>query len=82
MGGSSKNANSTTFNRIKSRGPNRERDLKNIGSFTRAALPNMSRDNSERRGKLPNFMSRDNSARQAGSTTPRGQHVANKGQTL
>ena len=49
-----------------------------MGSFTRAALPNMSRDNSERRGALPKFMSRGNS-RQTGAITPRGQHVANKG---
>lgn len=55
-----------------------------MGSFTRAALPNMSRDNSERRVALPNFMSRDNSARQAvaGNRTPRGQHVPNKGTNL
>ena len=50
-----------------------------MGSFARAALPNMSRDHSERRAALPNFMSRDNSARQAGNMTPRGQHVVNKG---
>ena len=58
-----------------------------MGSFTRAALPNMSRDNSERRAVLPNFMSRDNSARRAaggngGNRTPRGQHVANRGTDL
>ena len=72
-GQSAKNANSTTFNQSKNKRKNKE--FKNMGSFTRAALPNMSRDNSERRAVLPNFMSRDNSARQAinpGNRTPRG----------
>ena len=36
--------------------------FKNLGSFTKATL-GMSRDNSEKRTLLPNFMSRDNSTR-------------------
>ena len=36
--------------------------FKNLGSFTKATL-GMSRDNSEKRTNLPNFMSRDNSTR-------------------
>lgn len=70
VAGSSKAANSTTFNNKIKANQRRDKDLKNLGSFARAALPNMSRDNSEKRGALPNFMSRGNS-RQPGVATPK-----------
>ena len=75
---SAKGVNSTTFNNKIKAVQRKEKELNQMGSFARAALPNMSRDNSERRGALPSFMSRGNS-RQAGVATPKQQSMMHKG---